>query len=410
MKSIKKLTRRFKMSDRDIFRISLIICILFLLPGLLVSSDTEKITNRTAAELYPIDSFISKKIEEPFLNADEFRGTKIILTQEDIDNLPANFSWYKKGIMTSVKDQQTCGSCWAFSAIGVFEALIKKSDGIEVDLSEQQLVNCFADGKGCWGADSFLAAVYMVENGIVREGVYPYKNDQWECDLTESSEFYLDAARYLPMDAAESKLERRQKTKYLIMNYGPIDTRMIAYEDFWFYYSSGVYIYDGVSKVRTGHAVVILGWVDDDSISTGGYWLVKNSFGETWGENGYFRAAYEPEEHNVIGFDPIRYSVYNGMGNDPPYFDDISYEFDGYEGSELSFTAAVVDPDGDKLTYSGLNLPQGMNVGSATGTVTWTPNYTQAGSYTITITVTDGAYTIRTPVSVNIINVKKIKY
>jgi len=67
-------------------------------------------------------------------------GTKTVVTQEDIDNLPHSFSWFDLGIMTSVKDQQICGSCWAHSALAVFEALIKKSDDLDVDLSEQQLM------------------------------------------------------------------------------------------------------------------------------------------------------------------------------------------------------------------------------------------------------------------------------
>ena len=391
------------------------LCSLFFVFCLFISSDPQEISNRTAAEIYPYAPFISslpfiKPIERMIkLTADAYYGTRTVLTQEDIDNLPSSFSWLDSGIMTSVKDQQTCGSCWAHSALGVFEALILKSDSLEVDLSEQQLINCFANGYGCWGANSFDAMLYMVTDGIVRESVYPYLSDQWSCDLTEPSEFYLEAARFLPLDPYESKEERRLKTKYLIMTYGPMDVFMLIYNDFWFNYRSGVYIYDGVSDLRTGHGVVIVGWVDDDLIPTGGYWIAKNSFGQYWGENGYFRIAYDAEEYDVIELDIVKYCIYDGEGNDPPYFEPGDFKFLGIEGTEFSFTTGAFDPDGDQLVFSGENLPDGMYIDPITGTFTWNPDYTQSGDHTIIATISDGVHTIRTAVALEITNKKKIK-
>ena len=398
------------MPVRYFYRISIIICGVFLLFSLLVSPGTVQVTNKSAAELFPFDGFIWIPGEIPSFDPYEYENPRIALTDEALEAIPTSFSWFEQGIMTGVKDQNIaeCGSCWAFAAIGVFEALIKRSDGFEVDLSEQQLVNCVPETYGCDGGNGFYAHLYMVANGIVRESVYPYLARDWECDLTEPSEFYLTKAWNYRIDSTETKAERRQKIKHIIMTYGPVDAVMAVYEDFY-HYTDGVYIYNGTAEQRTFHGVVIVGWVDDNSISSGGYWLVKNCWGKTWGENGYFRITFDAPDYNIIEFD-IRYSLYDGIGNDPPYFEDISDTFDGYEGRQLSFTAAAAETDGDTLTYSGQNLPPGMNVDSSTGIVTWTPDYTQAGSYTITITVTDGAYTISRPVSVNIINVKKIKY
>jgi C1A family cysteine protease len=325
--------------------------------------------------------------------------------------IPATFSWLDRGIMTSVKDQNLaqCGSCWAFAAVGVFEALISRSNNQKVNLSEQQLVNCVPECSGCDGGNGFYAHLYMVENGIVRENVYPYLAMDWECDLTEPSEFYLTKAWNYRIIEAETQAERRNNIKYIIMNYGPVDSVMAVYEDFYYSYKSGVYQYDRISPFRTYHGVVIVGWVDDDSFHTGGYWIVKNCWGKSWGENGYFRIAFDPLDYNIIEFD-IRYSLYNGLGNDPLYFEDMEEEYQGYEGRELTIADYATDPDGDTITYTIQGSPQGMSLDQTTGTITWNPDYTQAGDYSMILTISDGIYSIPKKVVINIINVKKIEH
>lgn len=384
------------MPIRNFLRMSIIILILSLFCTIFISSDTYN-------KLLPG--------ERPLANPDEIENVIITLTKDARETIPAQFSWLEKGMMTSVKDQNmtACGSCWAFAAVGVFEALIKRSDGVEVDLSEQQLVNCVPETYGCDGGNGFYAHLYMVKNGIVRESVYPYLAKDWECDLTAPSEFFLTKAWNYRISAKETKTERRKKIKYLIMTYGPVDSVMVVYEDFYYDYTSGVYIYDGKAAKRTYHGVVIAGWTDDDSIPTGGYWIVKNCWGESWGENGYFRIAYDSQNYNIIEFD-IRYSLYNGIGNDPPYFEGIEDEYQGQEGSELIITDYAKDPDGDALTYSARDLPPGMDLNPVNGTITWTPDYTQAGDYNIIITISDGAYSFYKGISISITNVKKVKY
>jgi C1A family cysteine protease len=384
---------------------------MFLFLTRLGSSETEQVTNKSAAELFPLDQLKMFRGERPPFGA--LKNTKITLTKKEIDALPSQFSWLEKGIMTSIKDQNMakCGSCWAFAAVGVFEALIKRSDNIEVDLSEQQLVNCVpeAHGEGCGGLDGYYAHIYMVNNGIVRESVYPYLAEDWECDLTEPSEFYLEKAWNYRADGTETKLDRRQKIKYLIMTYGPVDSVMAVYEDFYYNYTSGVYIYDGTSPMRTYHGVVIAGWVDDNSIPTGGYWIVKNCWGKIWGENGYFRIAYDAQNNNIMEFN-IRYSLYDGIGNDPPFFEEMEDEYQGNEGRELIIHTHAIDPDEDALFYDVQTPPRGMNIDSTTGTITWTPDNTQAGDYSIIVTISDSAYTLHKTVTISITNVKKIRY
>jgi C1A family cysteine protease len=409
---------------KDTLRLCLSVFFTFIVIGffsssnfLLSETDSQKVTNKTAAEIYPYDAF-PLSFTSSFLRnrrtaivPGTYYGTRTVLTQDDIDNLPPGFSWLDAGIMTPVKDQLTCGSCWAHACLGLFEALIKRSDGVDVDLSEQQLVNCYADGHGCWGASNIDAMLYMVSSGIVLESVYPYLNDHWPCDLNADPDYYLEAARFLPMrDPRESKSQRRHKIKHLIKTYGPVVAFMLCYTDFWFDYRAGIYSYDGVSELRTGHSVDLVGWMDDSTIPTGGYWIAKNSFGPQWGENGYFRIAYDSEEFDIIELDIVVYSIYNGADNDPPYFAPRDYGFIGSEGSELSFTIGAADPDNDRLTYSAPNMPAGMHLNPDTGAFTWTPDYTQSGDYTLYVTITDGEYTVRTGVPITISNRKKIKY
>ena len=75
------------------------------------------------------------------------------------------------------------------------------------------------------------------------------------------------------------------------MDYGPVATNMIFYQDLD-RYRQGVYLYDGKSEEQGGHWIVVVGWKDDPNVKNGGYWICRNSWGEKWGENGYFNIAY----------------------------------------------------------------------------------------------------------------------
>ena len=398
------------MLARTVFLNVILICGLLLFSSHAAPPGKGQISNRSAAELFTFDQFIrmAGARRAPALFMHEHENPKIALTQEAREALPTRFSWLDKGIMTSVKVQGTCGSCWAFAAVGMFESLIKRSDGIEEDLSEQQLVNCVPETSGCDGGFGWYAHLYMIDNGIVRESVYPYLDMDWECDLTAPSDYFLTNAWLYMKDGSEGTEERRSKIKQILMTYGPVDSVMALYEDFYRDYASGVYVYNGIDEFMTYHGVVIVGWADDDSVPTGGYWIVKNDWGPTWGENGYFRIAYASDEHDLIEFD-VRYGLYNGIGNDPPFFSEMEEIYHGQEGAELIIRDYAQDPDGDAISYSGRNLPMGMNIDPATGIVSWIPDYTQAGDSEITITVSDGEYSFHMLVPIKIVNVKVIK-
>lgn len=218
---------------------------------------------------------------------------------------PTRFSYLDQNIMTSAKDQRNLGSCGVFAAMGVFEALIKQKTGIDTDLSEQHYIN----GSGTWvstGVNPGMVYQFIQENGIVLESRLPYTANQNE-DLPEGNmDYYLNSHAQVSLENLSTR-EARDKIKELLMQHGPVATAMDGMSDLH-NYSGGVYQTSPYATARFGHWVVIVGWQDDSSISTGGYWIIKNSWGESWGNSGFGNIAYESA--NIDKY-VIMYAVYN---------------------------------------------------------------------------------------------------
>jgi len=206
-------------------------------------------------------------------------------------SLPAYFDWRHyngKSYVTPVKDQGQCGSCWAFSSTAALESRIlidRGMHGLDVDLAEQILVT-LANAGSCGGGDPFLAADFFVHTGLAIEACYPYTATNgspsdaclnWDID-TYKIKNYVIVNEY-PPTATPFDIKRA------IYEYGPIVGVFDVYEDFY-YYHSGIYAYTSGAYCG-GHAILIVGW--DDKYQC---FIVKNSWGDAWGEDGYFRIAY----------------------------------------------------------------------------------------------------------------------
>ena len=205
------------------------------------------------------------------------------------EDIPSRFDWREKDIMTPVKHQMNLGSCGVFAAVAVFESLIKKETGKTVDLSEQQVINGSRDFVPS-GISSVDALKYIKQHGLVLEERLPYQDKKTAEMPAGPPDYRLTDYQYVTTD--KLALPEKIKTiKQAVRDYGPVATNMIFFQDLD-RHKQGVYVYDGKSEEQGGHWVVIVGWQDAPEVKNGGYWICRNSWGEKWGENGYFNIAY----------------------------------------------------------------------------------------------------------------------
>ena len=200
----------------------------------------------------------------------------------DKDDLPTNFSWRDLGGITSVKDQGSCGSCWAFAATGEMEAFIKIYTGITTDLSEQQSVSCNPYGAGCGGGWASASYYVFQNNGAVMENCAPYVGlDPPSAPCTQSDFLTygtITGWHHISNDVNQIKAA---------LQYGPVCTAIDAGPAFEAY-GSGCYDVPGYG---TNHLVLIVGY-DDRSCDNNGAWLIKNSWGPGFGDGGYITVQY----------------------------------------------------------------------------------------------------------------------
>jgi hypothetical protein len=222
-------------------------------------------------------------------SVDQITGLKItanwqvgahFVTPRVTRDLPAALDWREKaGGLTPIKNQRSCGSCWAFGTVGVLESILKIRDGITVDISEQQLVSCNRDGWGCGGG--WFAHKYHVSPGATTTDQFPYSAANVRCKTNVSYPEKIEDWNYV---GGSQNTPTTDQMKAAIAAYGPIAVTVSATRSFQAY-RSGVYnANDGWS---TNHLVVLVGWNDDDKA-----WILRNSWGSTWGENGYMRIRY----------------------------------------------------------------------------------------------------------------------
>uniref|UniRef100_A0A8C6SIF5 Cystein proteinase inhibitor protein salarin n=1 Tax=Neogobius melanostomus TaxID=47308 RepID=A0A8C6SIF5_9GOBI len=227
----------------------------------------------------------------------DFKMTPTRVQVRNVD-LPDSVNWTESGLVTSVKDQGECGSCWAFSTAGALEGLWAKTTGKLVDLSPQNLVDCSGKygTKGCGGGWMHQALQYVIENqGIASEASYPYVGQDQDCRYSPSFRA-ANCSSYYFVDKTEAALQEASATV------GPIAIVIDASDIFG--YTSGVYYNPSCGK-ESNHAVLLVGYGTDDTSGLD-YWLIKNSWGEQWGEEGYIRMARNKDQMCGISL----YAVY----------------------------------------------------------------------------------------------------
>jgi len=219
--------------------------------------------------------------------------------QYDLAELEAkNVDWRQNGVVTAVKDQGNCGSCWSFATAEVVESYYAMLTGDLSDLSEQQILDCTPNPDecggtgGCGGGTAELAFARIMElGGLSSEWVYPYVSyfgASQTCKFNPSNTppFANISAYYtLPQNEYAPLLSHVATT-------GPIAISVDA--SAWGNYEEGVF--DGCNQTNPDldHAVVLVGYGVDDKL--GPYWLVRNSWSSKWGEAGYIRIKRQNEE------------------------------------------------------------------------------------------------------------------
>nr|GMD71845.1 senescence-specific cysteine protease SAG39-like [Ipomoea batatas] len=198
---------------------------------------------------------------------------------ENVTDVPPAIDWVKRGAVTAVKNQRQCGCCWAFSAVAAIEGIKQIKAGILSSLSEQQLLDCDIISLGCHGGWIGAGFLYVLFNGgITTESNYPYTMKMGHCQKDKASqvEAKLKGFQWVPR-FKEAELMKAVANQPVSV---AIDATGMAFQ----FYKGGVYGKECTTKVN--HAVTVVGYGES---SEGKFWLIKNSWGEHWGENGYIR-------------------------------------------------------------------------------------------------------------------------
>jgi cathepsin L len=193
---------------------------------------------------------------------------------------PASFDWRTKGVVTPIKNQQQCGSCWAFSTTGSTEGCHALTTKKLVSVSEQNLVDCStAQGnQGCDGGLMTQAMDYIIQNkGIDTEASYPYTAEDGTCAFSSN---HIGATLKSYTNVATGN----ENDLLLKAVSGPVSVAIDASQSSFQFYSSGVYYEPACSSTQLDHGVLVVGW---GVYSGSDYWLVKNSWGTDWGLSGY---------------------------------------------------------------------------------------------------------------------------
>jgi len=214
------------------------------------------------------------------MNATEFEQRSNVIRPQP--GAPATMDWRRQGAVTAIKDQGQCGSCWAFSTTGSTEGCHQIKTKSLVSLSEQNLVDCSSaqGNQGCNGGLMTSAMDYIIKTkGVDTESSYPYHASDGTCKWKLANV----GATLTGYSNVQSGSETGLQTAGVS---GPVSVAIDASHSSFQFYSSGVYYEPACSASALDHGVLMVGW-DTDSSSKQAYWIVKNSWGTSWGQQGY---------------------------------------------------------------------------------------------------------------------------
>jgi len=211
------------------------------------------------------------------------------------EDLPDDFDWREKGAVTPVKNQGVCGSCYAFSAVGALEGAHFLATGKLERLSEQQVVDCDSEcdpsyydvcDSGCMGGLMNNVFNYVRKaGGLVSESEYPYTGTDGVCKVSKAASFLASVKSYQVISTEEKQIEAN------LVKYGPL---AVAINAAWMQtYVRGVSCPVVCNKRALNHGVLLVGYgaaaLAPSRFKKMPYWIIKNSWGPVWGEEGYYK-------------------------------------------------------------------------------------------------------------------------
>jgi C1A family cysteine protease len=321
---------------------------------------------------------------------------------------PAQYDLRSLGKLTSVKDQGSCGSCWAFATYGSFESVLLPTESL--DFSENHMKNTHGYDWGyCDGGNGYISTAYLARwSGPVYESDDPYDPSSGTSPPGLSPRKHVQDVLIIPDRGGPLD---NDNIKQAIMDYGAVYTTMYMYNGAPYYNSTyHTYYFNGSSS--SNHAVAIVGWDDNFSRTkfsltppANGAFIIKNSWGTSWGEGGYFYISYYDSNigaenfvfynaeattnySQVYQYDPLGWVLSLGYGNTTGWFANIfSATADEYL-STVSFYTASVNSAYELYIYTDVTSgPRtGTLAGSKTGTIATMGYYTIALDSPVSIT------------------------
>tara|TARA_Y100001938_G_C8038406_1_gene404732 strand:- start:257 stop:1111 length:855 start_codon:yes stop_codon:yes gene_type:complete len=224
--------------------------------------------------------FINVTYNDEFVPMNHYNYEKEKYNIIDFDDLHKyRVDWRNENKVSSVKNQGNCGGCWAFSSVGAIESAWAIKHNILYNLSEQELIDCSSKNNGCEGGSMDLAFQYVIENGLCSNVSYPYIAQDGSCD--DNCKTLVQISNYSDI------VENSEKMLALAVQHQPISVAIQANKRSFQMYQSGIYS-DIDCGFELDHGVLLVGYGYDKKYDMD-YWIVKNSWSTSWGENGYIR-------------------------------------------------------------------------------------------------------------------------
>jgi len=380
--------------------VGIFVCILMI--SSIISINTSGKTVDDINSIYPI-SMTQDFFNSPYLkNLPELDPNEASL-KPTIGDPPKEFSWRNyqgRDWISPAKNQEPLGTCYVFAAMGALESVInirEENADLDLDLSEQYVISCLPSAGSAWsGGVAFQAYKYIMDtspegnnyNGIIPETCFPYQGkDGVSC--SEKCDDWVD--HLIPIHGygfwiPDGSPEDRDRIKTQILEKGPVIAGLCVIKMFQrcsILFHNPSFVFSTLQKTSgVNHEAVLVGWKDDPKIMNGGYWIVKNSWGADWGDNGFFNIAY-----GCLGIDKecITWVEYDSPSIDSLPVADAGGPYVGYVGQDILFDARnSFDSEGAISSYEW-----DFGDGSKYTGETPTHIYSKGGAYVVNLTVTD---------------------